>query len=101
MHPQIPVDPSTPNADEHPDVPGGPSRPCGERDRTDYENARLCYLDYQAAFWLKPSEILLQLPFLLTLFMPPILPSSWHTLHLLYQSASLKLEHINIIPAYK
>lgn len=29
MHPQIPVDPSTPNADEHPDVPGGPSRPFG------------------------------------------------------------------------
>lgn len=70
MHPQIPVDPSTPNADEHPDVPGGPSRPCGERDRTDYENARLRYLDYQAAFWLKPNEILLQLPFLLTLFIP-------------------------------
>lgn len=34
MHPQIPVDSSTPNADKHADVPGGPSRPCEEQDRT-------------------------------------------------------------------
>lgn len=28
MHPQIPVDSSTSDADEHANVPGGPSRPC-------------------------------------------------------------------------
>lgn len=31
MYPEIPVDPSTPNADKHANVPGGPSRPCEDR----------------------------------------------------------------------
>lgn len=34
MHSQIPVDSSTPNADKHADVPGGPSWPYEDGDRT-------------------------------------------------------------------
>ena len=33
VHPEIPVDSSTSNADEHTNVPGGPSWPCGGQEQ--------------------------------------------------------------------